>query len=98
KSSNTLNYFPIVIIAIFIERSSVHFIEEGFKNTIKTLIGTVLVATGAYLIFNWQILKVILFNYPEFLLVAIGLNILIGGYTGFRLTELLRFRPLLKDM
>lgn len=96
KTNNTLNYFPIVIISVFIERFSIYFIEEGFRNTMKTLLGTMFVSVLAYLLFSVKILKVILFNYPELLLVAIGCNILIGGYTGFRLTELMRFRPLLK--
>ena len=34
------------------------------------------------------------FNFPELLLVVLSLIILIGRYTGYRVTELFRFKPL----
>lgn len=90
--STTLNYFPIVIITVFIERFSVYFIEEGLKNTLKTLMGTLLVSIGCYFIFTIEVLKIIVFTHPELLLVAISLNIFIGSYKGYRFLELLRFK------
>lgn len=91
-----LNYFPIVIITIFIERFSVTFIEEGFKSTLKTLVGTLFISILCYLIFRSQFLRLILFNHPELLFAVIGLNFMIGSYKGYRLTELLRFQEMTK--
>lgn len=90
--NTTLNYFPIVIITVFIERFSVYFIEEGLKNTLKTLMGTLVVSIGCYLIFTVDVLKLFVFTHPELLLVAISLNIFIGSYKGYRFLELLRFK------
>ncbi|MFC2074619.1 7TM domain-containing protein, partial [Campylobacterota bacterium] len=36
------------------------------------------------------------FNFPELLLVVLAIIILIGRYTGYRLSELIRFSPLVK--
>lgn len=94
--NRTLNYFPIVIITVFIERFSIYYIEEGPRNTIKTALGTLLVASLCYLLLSITWLKVMLFNNPELLLFSIGLNILIGSYTGYRLTEYFRFSGLKK--
>lgn len=91
-----LNYFPIVIIAVFIERFSVDFVEEGWWNTAKTLAGTFLIAFICGMIFSNRFLKILLFNHPELLLVTLGLNILIGSYKGYRFSELLRFREFAK--
>lgn len=91
-SGKTLNYFPIVIITIFIERFSIYFIEEGPVNTLKTTVGTFVVSTACYYLLSYKWLKVFLFNNPEVLLLAIGLNLAIGSYTGYRLFELFRFK------
>lgn len=90
--TGALNYFPIVIIAVFIERFSIHFIEEGPWNTTKALLGTLLIAAGCYLVFEIYDLKVLLFNHPEILLIVIAINIMIGSYKGYRLSEFLRFK------
>ncbi|MBC99314.1 MAG: hypothetical protein CME63_16340 [Halobacteriovoraceae bacterium] len=88
----SINYLPIVIITGFIERFSIHFIEEGTVNTIKALLGTLSIAILCYIIFKLNFLKQILFNNPELLLVIIALNLMIGSYKGYRLNEVLRFR------
>lgn len=92
----TLGYFPIVIITVFIERFSVYFIEEGTLNTLKTLAGTFLVSVLCYLIFMFDLLKIIIFTHPELLLIAIALNIMIGSYKGYRLSEAFRFQDFSK--
>jgi hypothetical protein len=37
------------------------------------------------------------FNFPELLLVQLAVILLIGQYTGYRLMELRRFRPMLEN-
>ncbi|MCB0356672.1 MAG: hypothetical protein KDD40_06675 [Bdellovibrionales bacterium] len=91
----TLNYFPIVIVSVFLERFMIQLREEGLRNAITTTAGTILVAFICYTIFSINVVSVVFFNHPEFLLTTIGLNIFIGSYTGFRLTELIRFKELL---
>ena len=90
--TTSLNYLPIVIITGFIERFSIHFIEEVAVNTFKALIGTIIISMSCYVIFQLFYLKRLLFNNPELLLVVIALNILIGSYKGFRFSEVLRFK------
>jgi hypothetical protein len=91
-----LNYFPIVIITIFIERFSVTFIEEGFTSTLKTLFGTFFIAILCYAIFRSETLRLTVFNHPEILFSVIGFNFIIGSYKGYRISELIRFQELTK--
>lgn len=93
-NNQTVNYFPIVIISVLIERFSVYYIEEGFTNTLKTALGTLLVSLLCYILLSVYWLKALIFNNPELLLVSIGLNILIGSYKGYRLSEYFRFSDL----
>lgn len=90
--AQSINYLPIVIITGFIERFSVHFIEEGTVNTLKALLGTLAISILCYIIFELSFLQKILFNNPELLLIIIGLNLMIGSYKGYRLNEVLRFK------
>lgn len=87
----SLNYFPIVIITVFIERFSIYYIEEGPKNTLKTALGTFLVSILCYFLLSVIWLKTLLFNNPELLLFALGANLLLGSYKGYRLLEFFRF-------
>ncbi len=91
----TLALFPIVITTIFIERFGIMLEEEGWKNTAWALTGTLVIASITSVVFSIRILQTIVFTHPETLLAVIAILILIGKYTGYRLTELVRFRELL---
>jgi hypothetical protein len=93
-----IGYFPIVIVTVFIERFSIMVTEEGVLNTTKTLIGTLVIAILTYLIYSLEALEMFLFTNPELLLVIIALLILIGKYKGYRLSEVIRFRSLVKQL
>jgi hypothetical protein len=93
-SNNQVSYFPIVIITVLVERFSIYFIEEGFTNTIKTALGTLFVSGLCYALLSVYWLKALIFNNPELLLLSIGINILIGSYKGYRLSEYFRFSGL----
>ena len=71
--------------------------EEGFINTSKTLLGTLIIAVLGYLLFSIPSLEVLMFTNPELLFTVIGLLILIGKYKGYRLSEFLRFRDLVRQ-
>ncbi len=93
-AASVISAFPIVIITIFTERFVIKLQEEGIKNTTKAFLGTVTVAICSFLIFSIEALGLAVFNHPELLMITIGLNIFIGTYSGFRLTEFFRFKDL----
>ncbi len=90
--------FPIIITTIFIERFGLMLEEEGVKNTLTALGGTIVIATITYGIFSIHILQTIVFTHPETLLMLIAVFILIGKYTGYRVSELFRFREFIKKV
>jgi hypothetical protein len=97
SAQDSLSYFPIVIITVFIERFSIYFIEEGGLNTLKRSLGTFAVSIMCYLLLSVTSLKSLLFNNPELLLLAIGLNLALGSYKGYRILEFLRFSDMGSD-
>jgi hypothetical protein len=89
--------FPMVIMAMTIERMSVAWDERGAGTAIKEGVGTIVVAALAYLVMSWDRLEHLIYVYPEFLLYLFAAALLLGRYSGYRLTELVRFRALARD-
>jgi hypothetical protein len=86
--------FPMVIIAMTIERMSVVWEERGASDAIRAGIGSLIVAVAAYVFMGLGWLEHLIFTFPELLLVALALVLLAGRYTGYRLLELTRFKAL----
>ncbi|RMG17245.1 MAG: hypothetical protein D6729_09100 [Deltaproteobacteria bacterium] len=92
-SAMSVALFPIVIITATIERFFVMMTEEGTRNTLRSLAGTIVVATACYLVIGNELLQRMLLTFPEMLLWAMAVQLLLGRYTGYRLSEWLRFEP-----
>jgi len=88
--------FPMVILAMTIERMSLVWEESGPAEALKQSLGSLLVAALAYLIMSSKMLGHLVFVFPELLLVVLAMTLLLGRYTGYRLTELWRFRAALR--
>ena len=86
--------FPMVILAMTIERMSVIWDETGPADAIKQAAGTLLAAAGAYLVMSIQIVEHLVFVFPELLLVVLAALVLLGRYSGYRLLEIRRFKAL----
>ncbi|MBT8067564.1 MAG: UUP1 family membrane protein [Gammaproteobacteria bacterium] len=86
--------FPMVIIAMTIERMSVVWEERGAADAIRAGAGSIVVAVVAYIFMGMAWLEHLIFTFPELLLVVLAMVILTGRYTGYRLSELKRFRAL----
>ncbi|MBV0934680.1 inactive transglutaminase family protein [Marinobacterium weihaiense] len=90
----TVTFFPMVILAWTIERMSILWEEEGAHEVLIQGAGSLIVATLAYLVMRAPLAEHISFNFPELHLVVLGLILLLGQYTGYKLTELRRFAPM----
>ncbi len=88
------SFFPMIIMTWMIERFSVAQIEDGAFTALQTAGGTAFLSAVLYGIFGIPALRHNLFAYPEILLIIMGLLLLLGRYTGYRLMELIRFQDL----
>jgi len=86
--------FPMVIIAMTIERMSVVWEERGAADAMRAGLGSLLVAVAAYVCMGMAWLEHLIFTFPELLLVVLAIVVLAGRYTGYRLLELSRFKAL----
>jgi len=97
ESGLTITFFPMIIMSWTIERMSVLWEEEGPHEVLIQGGGSLLTASLAYLVMINPNMAYLAFNFPELLLVLLAIIIIIGSYSGFRLTELGRFEPMTRD-
>jgi len=88
------SYFPIIIMAWTIERMSILWEEEGPKEVFQQGGGSLLIASLCYLVMTFEITKHLMYNFPALVFVIVACLIWLGRYTGYRLTELYRFRDM----
>jgi 7 transmembrane helices usually fused to an inactive transglutaminase/Inactive transglutaminase fused to 7 transmembrane helices len=90
----TVTFFPLIILAWTIERMSVLWEEDGPKEVFIQGAGSLITAIVAYLFMTNHIIEYLSFNFPELMLVNLALILILGQYTGYRFTELYRFKSL----
>ena len=88
----TITFFPTIILAWTIERMSLLWEEEGAHEVLVQGGGSLLAAILVYLTMSMSIVEHLTFNFPELMISLLGIVLLLGKYTGYRLFELYRFR------
>lgn len=89
--------FPMVILSMTVERMALVWEEAGPLEALQQGFGSLLVATLGFLLMSNKWLGHMVFVFPELLLLVLAANLLLGRYTGYRLTELWRFRSALRQ-
>lgn len=90
----SIGLFPIVIMTMTIERMTLVWEERGALEAFEQGVGSIVVGMLCYVVMNLRIVEHLFFVFPELLLAVLALTLLLGRYSGYRLTELYRFRAL----
>jgi hypothetical protein len=90
--SKYVTLFPVIILTGMVERFWTLDEEDGARSSFQTLIGTLLIAATVGLVVSMPWLPAALGQYPESLGLVMAGQLLLGRYTGYRLSELYRFR------
>jgi hypothetical protein len=90
-----ISIFPMVILTGMVERFWTLETEDGAAASFKTLLSTLWIATSIALMLSLHAIVNYLFRFPEMLGLVMAAQLLIGRYTGYRLSELFRFRDFL---
>ncbi|UCF68938.1 MAG: UUP1 family membrane protein [Acidobacteriota bacterium] len=87
--------FPMIILTMLVERFTIAIAEEGWKPALTKAGYSVLAIMAVYPLFNSIVIEHLMFSFPELTLVIMGCLVWIGGYMGYRLTDITRFRAIL---
>jgi len=95
---SNLSIFPILIFLLLSDRIVALFLERNLSETIQTTAVTLLLGMLGFALLSWDALRSLILLYPELILLLIPLNILIGRYFGLRVTEYIKFQPVIKHV
>jgi hypothetical protein len=87
-----ISLFPLIILTGMIERFWTLETEDSTASSFKTLLGTMLIAATIGLVLSLHAVINHMFRYPETLGLIMAVQLLLGRYTGYKLSELFRFR------
>ncbi len=93
-----VTFFPLIILSWTIERMSIIWEEEGYHEVIRQGGGSLFVAVCAFIAMDSTLVQHLTFNFIGLQFVILALVLLMGNYTGFRLAELKRFKPLVSQI
>lgn len=93
----SITFFPMIILSWTIERMSILWEEEGPKEVLLQGGGSLFTAILVYLAMTNPYITHVTFNFIGLQLLVLAAILLLGNYTGYRLTELRRFKPLAED-
>ncbi len=92
----TITFFPMIILSWTVERMSILWEEEGPREVLIQGGGSLLTAVIAYLAMTNPWIRHITFNFLGVQFILMALILLLGNYTGYRLLELRRFKPMVR--
>lgn len=94
----SVSIFPILIMITIVEKFVTTQIEKGNKVALILAIETLVISIVGYYLASWQLLLKGIVAYPWLVLFTIPINILLGKWSGLRLSEYIRFREVLKNI
>lgn len=92
----SFSIFPILILMLLAEEFIALQFKSGLRHALTITAWTLALAIGCFFIVSWELLRTVVISYPEVVLLTIPFNILLGRWSGLRLTEYFRFRKLLR--
>ncbi|MGO1191634.1 inactive transglutaminase family protein [Vibrio casei] len=93
----TITFFPMIILSWTIERMSILWEEEGAKEVFMQGGGSLLTAVLIYLAMTNPYVQHVTFNFIGTQFIVLACILSLGNYTGYRLLELKRFKPLAEN-
>ena len=92
-----ISLFPMVILTGMIERFWTLEVEDSTASSFRTLLTTLIIAASISLFLSLHAVVRHMLRFPETLGLVMAAQLLIGRYTGYRLSEMFRFRDFLKQ-
>jgi len=93
-----VSIFPILIMITLVEKFVAVQIEKGNRTAVILAFETLIISIAGYYLASWKPLIQLLATHPWIILLTLPINILLGKWTGLRLSEYIRFKQVLKKI
>lgn len=93
----TASIFPMLIMSTLAEKFVSIQTEKGSRSAIQMFGELLFVSLGCYFVVGeWSFLQTTLLAHPEIIFLFVLFNVVLGRFTGLRITEYIRFREVIK--
>lgn len=96
ESASHVPIFPVLLLIAMGEEFVDVLLKQGPRSATVLYIETILLAIIGYLLMSWRVYQEFILDWPIIIILAIIVVIVIGRWTGLRLTEMLKFRDVAK--
>ncbi len=93
-----VSIFPLLIMITLAEKFVATQIEKGSRIALILAVETLVISVTGYFLVSWDALITLILSHPWIILVTFVINFSLGKWTGLRITELLRFRTIIKRL
>jgi len=94
----SVSIFPILIMITLVEKFVAVQIEKGNRTALILALETLVISIIGFYIASSKILIQMIVGYPWIILLTIPINVLIGRWTGLRISEYIRFKDVIKKL
>lgn len=93
-----VSIFPLLIMITLAEKFVATQIEKGSRVALILAVETLVISVAGYFLIGWNTLITLVLTYPWIILFTFVINFSLGKWTGLRITELLRFRKIIRHL
>lgn len=93
-----VSIFPLLIMITLAEKFVATQIEKGSRVALILAVETLVISVAGYFLIGWNALITLVLTYPWIILFTFVINFSLGKWTGLRITELLRFRKIIRHL
>lgn len=95
---STISIFPILFMILLAEEFVRTQLVKSKSEAKSLVIGTIVLAISGAILMNFNSVQSLVLRYPELvILIVLVTNLLIGNYSGIRLTEIKRFKGAIRE-
>ncbi|MDD3190633.1 MAG: 7TM domain-containing protein [Candidatus Pacebacteria bacterium] len=95
---SSTSILPILIMITLIEKFISAQVEKGLRTATFLSVETLLISVVGYYILIWDVFYDFVLAHPFYIVVLLVINLLLGKWSGLRLSEYLRFRKVIKNV
>lgn len=91
-----ISIFPLLIMITLAEKFVATQIEKGNRVALILAAETLVISLAGYMVVSAELIRAFLLTYPWAVLLVFPINIILGKWSGLRLSEYWRFRRIFK--
>jgi len=93
-----VSIFPLLIMITLAEKFIATQIEKGSRVALILAVETLIISVVGYFLVSWNALVILVLQFPWIILFTFLINFSLGKWTGLRITELIRFRKIIRHL